>query len=166
MPSLKMNCNRLKCLWPNSSFHSRRCIAPKIVDFASRHVMEVLNLTIKPALCSASRIRLPSAQVVTSRNYKKQHKRVCYAILSTKGELGIVNYYLHESHTDSCVAHINRLEVVGFINPHVRHLLHVRETSVQELIPVDEIMEQVFLLDGNKNTVCVSRLPNFHGLCG
>ncbi|KAH3894571.1 hypothetical protein DPMN_018728 [Dreissena polymorpha] len=135
-------------------------------DITSRHVMEVLNLSIKPALCCASRIRLPSGQVITSRSYKKQQKRVCYAILTTKGELSIVNQYLYESHTDSCLANINRLEIVGFVSPHVRHLLQVKESSVQELIPVNDIMEQVLLLDGNAETVCVSRLPNLHGMCG
>ncbi|KAH3895873.1 hypothetical protein DPMN_020040 [Dreissena polymorpha] len=93
-------------------------------------------------------------------------KHAAWGYASASAAPFLVNKYIHENQTDKCLADISILVVTGFVCKHVSHLLLVKETQDKKLIPVDEILEQVLLIDGNKDLMCVSRLPHFHGLCG
>ncbi|KAH3784411.1 uncharacterized protein LOC127841683 [Dreissena polymorpha] len=157
---------RIKSLTQCSNCHIAGKTNPVSDDITTRHVGELLNLSTKPNISSAARVQLPNGQIITSRLYSRQQKRVCYAVLTTTGDLAFINKYIHESQTDKCLADISILVVTGFVCKHVSHLLLVKETQDKKLIPVDEILEQVLLIDGNKDLMCVSRLPHFHGLCG
>ena len=102
-------------------------------------------------------MRLQNGQLVTSINHARQQKRICYAVLMSNGELGLVNVSIHESSTDKCLASGSRFEIVGLLNPKVGHLIEVRHTHDELIGPVEELAKQVVFHCGNKNVKATKR---------
>ena len=76
----------------------------------------------------------------------------------TNGELGLDNAYIHEISRDKCLASGSMFDIVGLLNSKVDHLIKVRQTHDELIIPVEEIAKQVLCLCG---IVCVkaTKLP-------
>ncbi|KAH3702688.1 hypothetical protein DPMN_077714 [Dreissena polymorpha] len=111
------------------------------------------------------RIRLKNGQLITSTNYVRMKKRICYAIYTNSGNCYCIRHFLYEKTLNVVLACGQKLNVNGLLHPTIDHLKKVVLSEETDIFNVESIKEKVNLLDGNTNSICISRLPNFLKVC-
>lgn len=102
-------------------------------------------------------------------------KRIGYVVLTSIRDLklALVSHYLFHASSKMCFAVVRKLELYdgdnSLLHPSVSHMMKMKpfenQPKEEHLIPIDTILEKMLLLQGNKNHICIARLPNLYGQC-
>ena len=101
-----------------------------------------------------------------AKDYKRMKKRICYVVLTKKGEIIAIKYFVYckNSKRVFALAQPFVLDNECFIfSQSGHHILRVNEMDGSVIIPVCEIQEKLFFLSFSESVKFVIRMPNMHG---
>lgn len=100
------------------------------------------------------------------KDYTRMKKRICYVVLTKKGEIIGIKYFIY-CKKSKCVFALAQpfiLESECFIfSQSGHHIVRVKEEDSTVVIPVCEIQEKLFFVSISRSVKFVIRMPNMHG---
>lgn len=108
-------------------------------------------------------LRIKSAdQKFYSEDYTRMKKRLCHIVRCENGDIRKIMFFVVNTQTEKVYAYAYKIEVHedSFICDTLpRHIIRVIETEVPEVIPVDKILDKVFLLHIDNDSF-ITFMPN------
>ena len=100
------------------------------------------------------------------KDYKRMKKRICYVVLTKRGEIIAIKYFIY-CKKSKCVFALAQLFTLDsdcfFFSQSGHHILRVNELDSIVVIPVSEIQEKLFFVSISQSVKFVIRMPNMHG---
>lgn len=145
----------------------------KLSDELKSKLRKKLNIQEEAEVgCVSKALRIVHRdEIFFSKEYSRMRKRVAHTVLVRDVDVAIgqIEYFLYHLASKTCFAVINKLDMCEepLLHPLVSHLIRLKKHQEINIfiVPVDEIIEKVLYLDGNKEFPCICKLPNLYGQC-
>lgn len=112
-----------------------------------------------------------NGHVYFSTEYSRMVKRNSSVALFENGKIGEIEFFVWERDSGLTLAVFQEvypdLGKPFFFQDAGHHILRMKpERSELQVEQIEKLQEKVFFLEGNKDNICVIRIPNFRGVCG
>lgn len=101
-----------------------------------------------------------------AKDYTRMKKRICYVVLTKKGEIIASKYFIYCKNSQ-CVFALAQPFILDndcfIFSQFGHHIVRVNEVDTNVVIPVCEIQEKLFFVSVSQSVKFVIRMPNMHG---
>lgn len=134
-------------------------------------MLEKINIEI-PGQTKMKVLRIvKNGHVYFSKEYTRMVKRNSSVALFENGKIGEIEFFVWDKDSGITLAVFREvypdLSKPFFFQDAGHHILRMKqERSELQVERIEKLQEKVFYLEGNKDNICVVRVPNFRGVCG
>ena len=101
-----------------------------------------------------------------AKHYKRMKKRICYVVLTKKGKIMSINYFMYCKKSELVFALGQPFVLHGdcfIFEQSGHHILRVNKVNSTVVVPVTEIQEKLFFVAISDSVKFVIRMASMHG---